>query len=127
MKRRSQLQQESKYTLVELNPVKARVKQQLAEGQIIATPHHKAGNSGISGVWANFSLLVRTAPEDDEPVGFVQCNSCKGVLRYDSHRTGTSSLKRHRCMRGDDGMYTHARQVKADPELGCHVAKSSFF
>jgi hypothetical protein len=75
---------------------KASVLQHLAEGRLVATRHHKVGFSGTSGVWARFSLLVR--PYSQEPVGFVQCNGCQGVLRYDSHRTGTSSLKRHRCV-----------------------------
>ncbi|XP_021918611.1 uncharacterized protein LOC110829311 [Zootermopsis nevadensis] len=88
---------EDRRPLVDVDPAKASVLQQLAEGHLVATRHHKAGFSGISDVWARFSLLVR--PYSDESVGFVQCNYCQGVLRYDSHRTGTSSLQRHRCMR----------------------------
>jgi hypothetical protein len=76
---------------------KTRVLQHLAEGRLIATRRHKEGFSGSSGVWTRFSLLVR--PFANEPVGYVQCNDCLTVLRYDSHRTGTSSLNRHRCTR----------------------------
>jgi hypothetical protein len=97
MSRRQKYQHPTGSMLGDVDPAKARVLQQLAEGRLVATRHHKARFSGISGVWAKFSLLVR--PYSDEPVGFVQCNGCQGVLRYDSHRTGTSSLKRHGCMR----------------------------
>lgn len=92
----SRLLKQRDRNLFDVDPAKASVLQQLAEGHLVATLHHKAGFSGTSGVWARFSLLVRRY--SDEPVGFVQCNDCQGVLRYDSHRTGTSSLKRHRCM-----------------------------
>jgi hypothetical protein len=97
MGQRSKDQEPSGVMFGDTDPVKTRVLQHLAEGRVVATRHHKVGFSGSSGVWARFSLLVR--PFADEPVGFVQCNDCLSVLRYDSHRTGTSSLKRHRCTR----------------------------
>jgi len=97
MGRRPKYYESSGGIVTDNDPEKARVLQHLAEGRLVPTRHHRVGFSGISGVWARFSLLVK--PYSDETVGFVQCNCCRSVLRYDSHRTGTSSLKRHRCAR----------------------------
>lgn len=97
MGRRPKYYESSGGIVTDTDPEKARVLQHLAEGRLVPTRHHRVGFSGISGVWARFSLLVK--PYSDETVGFVQCNYCRSVLRYDSHRTGTSSLKRHRCAR----------------------------
>ena len=97
MGRRPKYYESSGGIVTDTDPEKARVLQHLAEGRLVPTRHHRVGFSGISGVWARFSLLVK--PYSDETVGFVQCNCCRSVLRYDSHRTGTSSLKRHRCAR----------------------------
>jgi hypothetical protein len=98
MSRREKYREASSSSLLaDTDPTKARVLQHLAEGRLIATRHHKVGLSGVSGVWTRFSRIVK--PCSDEAVGFVQCNYCRAVLRYDSHRTGTSSLQRHRCAR----------------------------
>ena len=97
MGRRPKYYETSGGVVTDTDPEKARILQHLAEGRLVPTRHHRVGFSGISGVWARFSLLVK--PYSDETVGFVQCNCCRSVLRYDSHRTGTSSLKRHRCAR----------------------------
>jgi hypothetical protein len=97
MGQRPKVQEQSGMLFGDTDPVKTRVLRHLAEGRLVATRHHKVGFIGSSGVWARFSLFVR--PDAHESVGFVQCNDCLSVLRYDSHRTGTSSLKRHRCTR----------------------------
>lgn len=97
MGRRPKYYETSGGVVTDTDPEKARILQHLADGRLVPTRHHRVGFSGISGVWARFSLLVK--PYSDETVGFVQCNCCRSVLRYDSHRTGTSSLKRHRCAR----------------------------
>lgn len=76
-----------------LDPAKAEVLRLLDEGRLVTARHHR---SAVSSVWTRFSLLVR--PGSGQAVGFVQCSGCRAVLRYDSHRTGTSSLKRHRCI-----------------------------
>ena len=49
--------------------------------------------SGKSEVWLNFDEIIN---KDDQPVGFVMCKNCSHVFKYD-YKTGTSSLKRHKC------------------------------
>ena len=49
--------------------------------------------SGKSEVWQNFDEII---DKKEQPVGFVMCKNCLHVLKYD-YKTGTSSLKRHKC------------------------------
>jgi hypothetical protein len=49
--------------------------------------------SGKSDVWSNFEEIVN---KDEQPVGFAMCKNCSQVFKYD-YKTGTSSLKRHKC------------------------------
>ncbi|CAB1329014.1 unnamed protein product [Coregonus sp. 'balchen'] len=46
-----------------------------------------------SNVWDHFGVIVNADKQHVE--GFAACKKCKRVLAYDSHRTGTSSLKKH--------------------------------
>uniref|UniRef100_H3A0S7 BED-type domain-containing protein n=1 Tax=Latimeria chalumnae TaxID=7897 RepID=H3A0S7_LATCH len=44
-----------------------------------------------STVWKNYDVVF----SDKSPCGYVQCKSCKTLLKYDSKKTGNSSLQRH--------------------------------
>ncbi|XP_064800145.1 uncharacterized protein LOC135519038 isoform X2 [Oncorhynchus masou masou] len=46
-----------------------------------------------SNVWDHFGVIVNADKQHVD--GFAACKKCKRVLAYDSHRTGTSSLKKH--------------------------------
>jgi hypothetical protein len=48
---------------------------------------------GRSEVWQNFDDIVN---QEEQSVGFVACKNCSRILKYD-YRSGTSSLKRHKC------------------------------
>lgn len=69
---------------------KAEVLYRLESGEVKAVH-----NDGTSGVWSFFQLLVDS--NVGSSVGFVRCVVCGVLLRYNSHRTGTSSLSRHGC------------------------------
>lgn len=46
-------------------------------------------------LWEGFFLVVDSTTV--EPEGHVQCRSCKAFLSYNSAKTGTSHLHRHKC------------------------------
>uniref|UniRef100_H3AQA6 BED-type domain-containing protein n=1 Tax=Latimeria chalumnae TaxID=7897 RepID=H3AQA6_LATCH len=45
-----------------------------------------------STVWKNYDIVVFS---DKSPCGYVQCKSCKTLLKYDSKKMGSSSLQQH--------------------------------
>lgn len=47
-----------------------------------------------SEIWSCFCLVVNT---DGKSQNFVQCEKCKLLFKYESSKTGTSHLKRHKC------------------------------
>lgn len=49
--------------------------------------------TGKSDVWLNFDEVV---DKEEQPIGFCICKNCSQVFKYD-YKTGTSSLKRHKC------------------------------
>ena len=58
----------------------------------------KATHGAKSNVWERFSEVVATSAEgEDRNIGYVKCDSCDKLYKYDSHKTGTSSLARHVC------------------------------
>ena len=54
--------------------------------------------SGKSEVWINFDEIVN---KEEQPIGFVICKNCSHIFKYD-YKTGTSSLKRHKCSSADE-------------------------
>ena len=45
-----------------------------------------------SEVWKTFAMVVNS---DGHQTGYVQCTKCKVLMKYDSKKTGSSSLSRH--------------------------------
>ena len=50
-----------------------------------------------SKVWELFSEVVKG---DDASAGFVMCTSCDTIYTFDSHKTGTTNMARHKCGTG---------------------------
>lgn len=57
-------------------------------------------DGGKSDVWKRFFQLVDS--ETLIPVAHVQCKNCKSFFAYDSAKTGTSHLSRHKCKMASD-------------------------
>ncbi|OCU00242.1 hypothetical protein XELAEV_18006023mg [Xenopus laevis] len=48
-----------------------------------------------SDVWKSFGVIF--TDENEQINGYVACKECQKVMVYDSHKTGTSSLRKHSC------------------------------
>lgn len=64
----------------------------------------KATHETKSNVWERFSEVVATSAEgEDSNIGYAKCDSCDKLYKYDSHKTGTSSMARHVCAAAPKG------------------------
>lgn len=46
-----------------------------------------------SKVWETFAEIMK---DDDQSAGFVMCTSCDAIYTFDSHKTGTTNMARHK-------------------------------
>ncbi|RXN15697.1 macrophage mannose receptor 1-like protein [Labeo rohita] len=66
-----------------------------------------------SKVWETFAEIMK---DDDQSAGFVMCTSCDAIYTFDSHKTGTTNMARHKCGPGNPSQPNRAASGQPRPQ-----------
>ncbi|KAL0146912.1 hypothetical protein M9458_057851 [Cirrhinus mrigala] len=66
-----------------------------------------------SKVWETFAKITK---DDDQSAGFVMCTSCDAIYTFDSHKTGTTNMARHKCGPGNPSQPNRAASGQPRPQ-----------
>lgn len=82
-------------------------KMELVKSKLAAGEFTVSKGEGRSDVWKVFGVVHDS---EGNSTGYVQCSKCKVLLKYDSKKTGTSSLSRHIALCGHSATTTTQQQ-----------------